>query len=707
MLSKRIIAISPERNFQKKLSAGLMAAGAAVETVASPSELGSKVECDLVVYHAHDDKDQKRITDLLARTKPEIPLITVIPQSDLNQMVQLLKEPRINNVMVAEDLSNARLSAVVTKLLYGDVFGLEKYLPWGVRIYSMLVGDYQEKSVAIAQISDFATAMGVRRKYRESIEQVIDELLMNALYDAPVDRQGKPMFADMPTKSRIQLRMEQKAVIQYACDGDRFSVSVRDSFGALTKDIVVKFIDKCLHSSEQIDRKVGGAGLGLYIIANSSSELHVNLYPGVATEVVTIFDLSVAKVQCRSIAFYWEKIDAVGRLANTGMQKMAVGPGRGPASPGWIRSALAVSILMLLVAVGVVIYQVSQMPGSGGLTVSSSPPGAQVFIDNVDKGRTPLKLDDITAKTYAVRIHLDGYQDWNQPVHVVEGKTSTPVSAVLARQTGTMTVTSTPPGARVFMAGQDTGKVTPATITGVPTGENRQITLKLTGYEDASEQVTSPQPGQERNYAVNLKLAPGYGVLKFASRPPNALLLINEVEQPPALDGGYVLKAGTYEITGRLQGFIPTSQKVTIAGGRVTDVTQELSAGGKIDISSNVEARVMVDGRVVGRTPIDGLGLSAGAHTISVRKQAPYLRFDFKVTVKKGEALARSLVFGTVRVKAADVVMRVPGAEDEDLKEAHYPAGTASVTIVNKASGEARVKPVEVPAGGTATIDSF
>ena len=88
----------------------------------------------------------------------------------------------------------------------------------------MLVGDYQEKSVAIAQVSDFATAMGVRRKYRESIEQVIDELLMNALYDAPVDRAGKPMFADMPTKSRIQLRMEQKAVIQYACDGNRFAV---------------------------------------------------------------------------------------------------------------------------------------------------------------------------------------------------------------------------------------------------------------------------------------------------------------------------------------------------------------------------------------------------------------------------------------------------------------------------------------------------
>ena len=39
---------------------------------------------------------------------------------------------------------------------------------------------------------EFAELMGVRRKYRESIEQCLDEMLMNALYDAPVDEQGKP-----------------------------------------------------------------------------------------------------------------------------------------------------------------------------------------------------------------------------------------------------------------------------------------------------------------------------------------------------------------------------------------------------------------------------------------------------------------------------------------------------------------------------------
>jgi hypothetical protein len=93
---------------------------------------------------------------------------------------------------------------------------------------AQLVGDYQEKSLCIAQLSQFAEQMGVRRKYREAIEQALDEMLMNALYDAPVDEHGKPIFSEIPTKTRISLRVEQKVVVQYACDGSRFAIGVRD-----------------------------------------------------------------------------------------------------------------------------------------------------------------------------------------------------------------------------------------------------------------------------------------------------------------------------------------------------------------------------------------------------------------------------------------------------------------------------------------------
>ena len=58
------------------------------------------------------------------------------------------------------------------RILAGDIFGLEK-LCVGDQIYSQLVGDYQEKSLCIAQVSEFAELMGcaasiARRSSRSS-----------------------------------------------------------------------------------------------------------------------------------------------------------------------------------------------------------------------------------------------------------------------------------------------------------------------------------------------------------------------------------------------------------------------------------------------------------------------------------------------------------------------------------------------------------
>ena len=136
---------------------------------------------------------------------------------------------------------------------------------------ALMVGSYDEKAQCVAQVSEFAEQMGVRRKYREGIDQCLDEMLMNALYDAPVDEHGKPLYADVATKSRVTLRPEHKALVQYACDGTQFAVAVRDAFGGLERATVLRYLHKCLNDERQIDRKAGGAGLGLYLMTSSST----------------------------------------------------------------------------------------------------------------------------------------------------------------------------------------------------------------------------------------------------------------------------------------------------------------------------------------------------------------------------------------------------------------------------------------------------
>jgi hypothetical protein len=704
MLSKRVVAIAAERQLQKKLTAGLMAAGAVVESVGQVADLAAgQLETELVVY-ASSGRDDAQLRALLGRLKETANLVVVIPTADLEYTVNLLKDPRVRNVVVADELQAVWVSSIATRILHGDVFGVEKTMPWGVRVYSMLVGDYNEKSVAIAAISDFAGAMGVRRKYREGIEQSIDELLMNALYDAPVDTGGKPVFAEVPTKSRLSLRLEQKALVQYACDGDTFAVSVRDPYGTLTKDTVVKFLDKCLHASEQIDRKVGGAGLGFYIVANAASQVAINSYPGVATECVVTFDLNAAKVQLKNFGFYEEKIDVAGRLASSGPRERVTGTrAAAGGTPASIKIMLAASILLVLGALGAVIYPRLIAPKRGILSIESKPPGASIYIDGRTRGVAPLRLTDLEAgRGYRVRAVLPGYQE-KEDLVTVGANEETVVPFVLRLETGAVTVVSQPPGARVFIAGQDSGKVTPATLTGLPTGEQKLVTLRLEGYQDALTPVVAPPRGESITHTVTMAIAPGYGTILFESTPSGADLSVDgkKVTIPPT---GLVLRGGSHELVARLPGHVTFQRTVTLSSGQRSLIQAKLDPGGELSLRSNVTATVYVDGRAVGQTPLSTV-LLPGRRNLVLRSQRPFLQHDLAVNIRVGERTDRKLDFGTVEVTAPGVVALPPGAPKAGVRAFATTPGKHQVTLrLNK---EEKTIEVEVAAGKTTTLGTF
>ena len=75
--------------------------------------------------------------------------------------------------------------------------------------------------------------------------------------------------------------------------------------------------------------------------------------------------------------------------------------------------------------------QPGQSTTTGSISVTSSPGGAQVYIDNVYRGVTPLTLDGIPTGTHQVRLALAGYNDYSTTVELGAGSTSS-VSASLS-----------------------------------------------------------------------------------------------------------------------------------------------------------------------------------------------------------------------------------------------------------------------------------
>jgi hypothetical protein len=164
--------------------------------------------------------------------------------------------------------------------------------------------EYKGRTAAIDEVLAYAEKVGVRRQVRSAIGQVCEELLMNALYDAPVDEHGTPLFAEVELKARLERLSPRPVSIRYAATEGGFAVSVRDRFGRLDKATVLRYIDKCLHNPQQIDRKVYGAGLGIYLITNAVTQFVLNVAPGMATEVVCTFDRKSARASPRALSVF-------------------------------------------------------------------------------------------------------------------------------------------------------------------------------------------------------------------------------------------------------------------------------------------------------------------------------------------------------------------------------------------------------------------
>ena len=223
---------------------------------------------------------------------PSSPLVLVVAQADVAMVSELVQSDERNaGVIVGDPFDAGLLTAMARRIVGPEPSGIEALLAPGTAIHAQTVADYPAKLAYLAAMQAFFDAHAVPRRLREVIEQCVDEMLMNALYDAPLDARGKRLFEGVPPSARMHLRTEQTVAVRHAVDGTRVAVAVRDAFGSLERATVLRFLHKGSFSQAPVDRRAGGAGLGLYLMVHGSSGVTFDIRPGVATEVICVFDL--------------------------------------------------------------------------------------------------------------------------------------------------------------------------------------------------------------------------------------------------------------------------------------------------------------------------------------------------------------------------------------------------------------------------------
>lgn len=138
----------------------------------------------------------------------------------------------------------------------------------------------------------------------------------------------------------------------------------------------------------------------------------------------------------------------------------------------------------------------------GTLDLNSEPPGATITIDGAFRGRTPAMFPLISDRAYQLRLSKSGFVDTTRTIRVEGGKTM-PLLVPLQPEFGTVFLTTSPPGSKLFLNGRPSGSATQRLrLTTVP----QSIEIRKKGYLPFRTTVT-PRSGIARKITVTLKTA--------------------------------------------------------------------------------------------------------------------------------------------------------------------------------------------------------
>ena len=226
---------------------------------------------------------------------------------------------------------------------------------------------------------------------------------------------------------------------------------------------------------------------------------------------------------------------------------------------------------------------VSVTPPATTLSITSNPPGAVIYVDNIVKGRSPLMLTDTPIGDHRITITLDGYEEYTRNI-IVESATPLTIAAVLTRigpqpttqlpPNGSIAITSIPSGAEVYIDGWQSG-IAPTIISEILPG-NHQVTLAFRGYDNWSHIVSV---GSGRMSAINAELVATKeitGSLAIITNPQGAEIFIDgdfKGVSPITIPG---LSSGTHLVLLTLKEYANTTTNISITGGQTQKYTAEL-----------------------------------------------------------------------------------------------------------------------------------
>ncbi|MFC1528334.1 PEGA domain-containing protein [Candidatus Latescibacterota bacterium] len=217
-----------------------------------------------------------------------------------------------------------------------------------------------------------------------------------------------------------------------------------------------------------------------------------------------------------------------------------------------------------------------------------------------------------------------------------------------------LSVSGIPEGADVFLNNKKIGE-TPIDYWKMTPG---RYTVKIAhaGYEGFEEEIVIP-PGLNKSLPYKLT---AYATLSFIGSPAGASVILEGKEIGETPLSGHKVPQGIYSVMITHDGFVDFKKNVVLSPSQETTFKYALTAIETISVTGfPEEAKVSINGKVVGRTPLENYTVSEGIYNVNVTCMG-YELYRETVTVNQGSpvelsyhllpktkrrALKRSLIF--------------------------------------------------------------
>ncbi|MGE4232475.1 MAG: hypothetical protein AB7F43_04015 [Bacteriovoracia bacterium] len=169
-------------------------------------------------------------------------------------------------------------------------FDIAKYYTKEPKVQSLQVTKSSQKLAIVDSLKAYLAKIGFKSRVATGVATAVDELIMNAIFDAPVDEAGKVVHLNTPRSANLDLTGRNIVDVKICFDGDTLGISVLDQHGSIDKKRLIDHIGRSYEDNEfKVKVTKAGAGLGLANVYRNCGGLVFVCEVGLKTEVILLY----------------------------------------------------------------------------------------------------------------------------------------------------------------------------------------------------------------------------------------------------------------------------------------------------------------------------------------------------------------------------------------------------------------------------------